>query len=79
MTAPNIDPMPQQAVVLRRNKETATRCEEILGLPNGRWSDVQIEFGTDNVAMASVRLFLTPWQLVALAELASEGVLRAEG
>ncbi len=61
-----------QVAILRRNRATAAECERILDLPpNGRWTDVQIEFGTDNVAVARVGIILSPEQLGALAQLAA--------
>jgi len=59
-------------VMLRRNPAHAARCTEILGLPDEAWTDVQIEFGTDNLAIARVGIVLRPDQLVALATLAAE-------
>jgi hypothetical protein len=58
--------------MLRRNPAHANRCTEILGLPNLDWTDVQVEFGTDNFAIARVGIILTSEQLVALATLATE-------
>jgi len=62
---------PFRPVWLRRNRATAAEVERILGLPNGNWSDVEIEFGLDEPAIAKVSLWITAEQLTALAQLAA--------
>ena len=62
---------PHSVVVLRRNSAHADACTRILGLPDLAWTDVQVEFGTDNIAIARVGIVLTPDQLVALATVAA--------
>lgn len=57
--------------ILDRNPETADRVQEILGLPDEAWSEVQISFGTEEFATAKVTLLLRSEQLTALAELAA--------
>lgn len=54
--------------VLKRNPETAAAIQRILGLPDDRWSDIQITLTLDGVATATVDLLLSPQQLVDLVE-----------
>ena len=65
--------MNHSVVVIRRNTHDAEACTRILGLPDLAWSDVQVEFGTDCIAIARVGIILTPEQLIALATIASGG------
>lgn len=61
-------------VILHRNPETAARITEILGIPPGdSWREVQISLGTDQHAVATVSLFLSPSQLMQLSNLAGGG------
>jgi hypothetical protein len=54
--------------ILPRNARTAERVQEILQLPDERWSSVSVVFDTDEVATASVTFLLSHEQAVALAE-----------
>jgi hypothetical protein len=56
--------------ILKRNEKTGNEVQRILGLPNNNWSDVQIAFGTDEIATAKVTLLLTGDQLNELAIIA---------
>jgi hypothetical protein len=56
--------------VIKRNHDTANKVQWILGLLDDHWTDVQVAFGTDEVATAKVTLLLTGDQLRALAAVA---------
>lgn len=58
-------------VMIRRNPATARQVEQILGLPDSRWAGLEIAFGNNGVAIASVDLLITGEQLAALAALAA--------
>ncbi len=56
--------------LIRRNPTSAAQVQEILGLPDDRWSELKIEFGLDLIGTAEVTFLLTGEQTVALAQLA---------
>lgn len=59
-----------QAGVLKRNPETARGVERILGLPEmDNWTNVKVEFGTDEFAVAQVTFMVSPEQVAQLARL----------
>jgi hypothetical protein len=62
---------PRSYSYIARQPETAERIQEILGLPDDMWSDLQVEFGLDMVGTAKVTLLLRAEQLIALAEVAA--------
>ena len=53
--------------ILRRDSATADIVERTLALPGPNWSDVQIAFGLDGTATATVTLLISQEQLLALA------------
>ena len=54
--------------ILRRDERTARLVEQTLGLPGPNWSNVEITFGTDELATATVTLLISQDQLHALVE-----------
>lgn len=57
--------------MLNRDPVTAQRTREILGLPEDLdWSDLQVEFGLDNVGSVTLKLIPTGEQVAQLAALA---------
>ena len=57
------------------NRDTADKVTEILELPDGcSWLDVEVELGTDEPAVAVVRLTLSKAQLHALVDACTEVV-----
>ena len=57
--------------MLKTNPDTYARCHEILGIPDTvEWSDLKVEFGTDDVGTVTLVLLPTGEQVRALAELA---------
>lgn len=59
-----------EPVMIRRTPAIAARVRAILGLPDDAWNDLTVAFGHDQVASATVTLFLTTEQLIALADIA---------
>lgn len=53
--------------VMHRNRETGEAVKRILGLPNDAWTDVSIQFSTDDIATATVTFLLTTDQVKDLA------------
>jgi hypothetical protein len=56
------------AVFLKREPNTAWRVTEILGLPDENWSEIEVQFGLDQPATATVTLLITKEQLRQLVD-----------
>lgn len=62
--------MMTSAALLNRDSATADEVQRIMGLPDDRWSEINISFSTEEFGTATVTFLLTGEQLVALAQLA---------
>jgi hypothetical protein len=62
-------PEAPNSAYLPRRPETARQVEAILGLPNQSWASVRVEFATDELATATVVLFIDNDQARQLASL----------
>ncbi len=62
--------MMTSAALLNRDSATADEVQRIMGLPDDRWSEINVSFSTEEFATATVTFLLTGEQLVALAQLA---------
>jgi len=58
--------------LLRRDPETAEAVQKVMGLPDDRWSGIEITFGTEEIGEAKVTFILTPEQLASLALIAGQ-------
>lgn len=53
---------------LKRDKRTATEVERVLELPGPNWTDVRVEFATDETATATVTFIISRDQARRLAD-----------
>ena len=57
--------------IIRQDPQVYARCHEILGLPaEVEWSDIQVEFGLNDVGTITLTLLPTGDQIASLAQLA---------